>query len=276
MSTAPQLKTSTRYPRLVGSDRVRIGYALVDNCSFEEAVEAILRHTSAGNRPAYVVTPNAQHVVLLEKDERLQEIYENADLVVADGISLVLASRLFGQRIVERVTGVDLFLALCESAEERQISVFLLGGRPGSAELAASRLRRSRPTLKISTYCPPMGFEQDATELERVAKAIRDARPSALFVALGAPKQEYWIHEHGLKLGVNVCIGIGGSLEMVGGIISRAPTWVQRIGFEWLYRLGQEPRRMWKRYLIGSIQFASVISNQLFDTLVSNWSSPPK
>jgi N-acetylglucosaminyldiphosphoundecaprenol N-acetyl-beta-D-mannosaminyltransferase len=242
--------------------RIAVGHALIDNCSLEQVCEAIVTHARNQGEPAHVITPNAQHIVLLEKDPKLQEVYDHAHLVVADGISLLIAARLYGRSLQQRVAGVDLFRALSGHAVEADLRVFLLGGRPGSAELSAAALERDHPGLQYSTYCPPLGFEQSEAGLRQTADAIRAARPDILFVALGAPKQEYWIHEHGLQLSVPVCIGVGGSFEIVGGVVPRAPMWAQNIGCEWLYRLCREPRRMWRRYLIGNLEFAGIILRQ--------------
>jgi N-acetylglucosaminyldiphosphoundecaprenol N-acetyl-beta-D-mannosaminyltransferase len=239
-----------------------VGHALIDNCSLEQVCAAIVTHVHNGGEPAHVITPNAQHIVLLEKDRRLQQVYNHADLVVADGISLLIAARLYGRSLRERIAGVDLFRALCGHAVEADLRVFLLGGRPGSAELSATALERDHPGLQYTTYCPPFGFEQSPAGLKQTADAIRAAQPDILFVALGAPKQEYWIYEHGLQLSVPVCIGVGGSFEIVGGVVPRAPMWAQNIGCEWLYRLCREPRRMWRRYLIGNLEFASIVLRQ--------------
>ena len=255
------------------SVRVPIGRCMVDSCSFEQAQSAILAHASSSGETAYVITPNAQHIVLLNDDIRLREIYRNADLVLPDGISLVFAARMFGHELPERVTGVDLFQSLCAGAAKAKMKVFFLGGRPNSADLCAAHLRQRNPGLDVETYCPPMGFENDPAELENIAKKIRNSGARILFAGLGTPKQEYWIYDHGIHLGVSVCIGIGGSFEMVSGVVKRAPQWVQALACEWLYRLCIEPRRMWRRYLIGNSQFISIILNQrltrmLFSSLV--------
>ena len=264
MSAVPQFAALSHAGtiRAAGTLRVPIGHALVDSCSFQEAHTAILSHSQTGSQTAYVITPNAQHIVLLNSDARLREIYQNADLVVPDGISLLFAARLFGRTLPERVTGVDLFQSLCAGAAEANLKVFFLGGLPGSADLAAARLRQQSPGLKVETYCPPFGFEKDSAELDRIANLIRIAEPQILFVGLGAPKQEYWIFDHCRSLGVNVCMGIGGSFEMVSGVVKRAPNWVRAIGCEWLYRLSLEPKRLWRRYLIGNFQFLSIILKQ--------------
>lgn len=243
--------------------RVGVGYALVDNCSTKEACDAIVDHAKSCGRPAFVITPNAQHIVLLAKDERLRKIYDRADLIVPDGVSLLIAARLYGRSLQERVTGVDIVQALCGLAASERLKVFLLGGRPLSAQRTAEVLKRRFPNLQIDTYCPPLDFEQTTKGLQQVNEAILAARPDILFVAFGAPKQEYWIYEHGLELLVPVCIGVGGTFEIVSGIVPRAPGWVQSFGCEWLYRLCREPRRMWRRYLIGNIEFSLIVLGQL-------------
>jgi N-acetylglucosaminyldiphosphoundecaprenol N-acetyl-beta-D-mannosaminyltransferase len=252
-------RTALRGPNV---RRIGVGRALIDNCSSEQVCASIIAHAQNRGKPAYVITPNAQHIVLLEKDRRLQEVYAHADLVIADGISILIAARLYGRSLHQRIAGVDVFKLLCGYAAETNLHVFLLGGRPGSAELAAAVLKQSHPHLKCTTYCPSFGFEQDATALKETADAITAAQPDILFAALGAPKQEYWIYEHGLQLSVPVCIGVGGSFEIVGGVVPRAPRWTQNIGCEWLYRLCREPRRMWRRYLIGNMEFASIVLRQ--------------
>lgn len=250
--------------------RVGIGHALVDNCSSQQVCESIITHAQRRGQSAYVITPNAQHIVLLEGNRRLREIYASADLIIPDGVSLLLAARVHGRVLQERIAGVDVFQRLCGLAADKGLRVFLLGGRPGSADLAAAQLTRDHPRLKCTTFCPPLGFEQNADGLRAVADAVTAARPHLLFVALGAPKQEYWIHEHGIKLSVPVCIGVGGSFEMVGGVVGRAPAWVQNLGCEWVYRLCQEPRRMWHRYLVGNIQFATIVLRQRMRRVVLN------
>jgi N-acetylglucosaminyldiphosphoundecaprenol N-acetyl-beta-D-mannosaminyltransferase len=242
--------------------RIGVGHALIDNCSAQQVCASIIAHAQNQGKPAYVLTPNAQHIVLLETERRLQQIYDHADLVIPDGVSLLIAARLYGRSLQQRIAGVDLFRALCGLAAEADLHVFLLGGRPGSAELAAINLKSDNPGLRCTTYCPPLGFEQNEEDLQRTADAITAARPDILFVAFGAPKQEYWIYQHGLQLSVPVCIGVGGSFEIVGGIVPRAPMWAQNIGCEWLHRLCREPRRMWRRYLIGNLQFAAIVLRQ--------------
>ncbi|MGA2077574.1 MAG: WecB/TagA/CpsF family glycosyltransferase [Terriglobia bacterium] len=251
-------------PILTLPESVNICHARVHATTLPQAVDLISNYAATLQGPAYVVTPNAQHVVLLERDQHLREIYSHASLVLPDGFSLLLAARLIGKRLKERVTGVDLFKALCRRAAEMGLRVYLLGGQPGSADLAAGKLKAAYPGLTVAgTYCPARGFENDPKQLDATSRMIREANPHILFVGLGVPKQENWIYEHGLKLGVPVCMGIGGSFEMVGGVTPRAPRWMQQLGLEWLFRLAVEPRRLWKRYLIGNVQFMVMVFRQL-------------
>jgi N-acetylglucosaminyldiphosphoundecaprenol N-acetyl-beta-D-mannosaminyltransferase len=232
----------------------------------DEAVSLIAAHATTSTFPAYVVTPNAQHVVLLESDLRFREVYKNASFVVPDGSSLILGAAILGKALKERVPGVELFQNLCANAAKSGLRVFLLGGKPGTAELAANVLKKVYPGLIVSgTCCPPMGFDQDESQLQEVAKVIRACKPQLLFVGLGAPKQENWIYEHGRKLGVPVCIGIGGAFEMVAGFSPRAPKFLREIGLEWVFRLMIEPRRLWRRYLVGNAQFIGIVARQLLD-----------
>src|SRR5262249_20162388 len=259
-------QTGALMPRSEISDRIQIGHVLVHRVSFAEVLGYVLGYAASRQPPMYLVTPNAQHVVLLESDLYFREIYAHAHLVLPDGVSLMFAAKALGKHLHERVTGVDLFQSLCGGAAERGLRVFLLGGRPESALRAADRLKETYPTLQVAgTLCPPLDFEENPLQLQEITAVIREAAPHLLFVALGAPKQEYFIYEQGRKLGVPVCMGIGGAFEMVSGVASRAPKWLQTLGLEWLFRLLKEPRRLWKRYLIGNAQFIAIIAKQLLN-----------
>lgn len=250
-------------PGTAGPARVMLAGVAIDSCTMAQAVELVAARVRAGGPPGYVVTPNAQHLVLLQDDAQFRALYAAAMLSVADGMPLVWASRLFGTPLPERVNGTDLFVALCASAAESGHRVFLFGGRPGAAEAAAAELRRRFPALIVAgTCCPPYGFESDEAELRRLDQVVGSARPELLFVGLGAPKQERWIAAHAVPLGVPVSLGIGVSFEFIGGLVSRAPAWMQRMGLEWLYRLLSEPRRLWRRYVFGNARFIGLMARQ--------------
>src|ERR1700760_3420138 len=143
MQSEPVLCPSVR-------NRVGVGHALIDDCSFDQACESIVAHARRGGRPSFITTANAQHIVLLENDKRLRDIYNRADLIVADGYSLLLAARIAGSPLRERVTGVDSFQSLCGMAAHHGLHVFLLGGRPNAANLAAEALKKRSPSLRVT------------------------------------------------------------------------------------------------------------------------------
>lgn len=247
------------------SDKVNIAGIQVDKYSFEEVVERITNHALVKGQPEYVVTPNAQHIVSLQQDTLFQDIYRKAFLAVPDGVSLLWSAKFLQTPLKGRVNGTDLFETLCAEAAEKGLKVFLLGGRPGAADNAKSILQLRHGNLNIvGTYCPPYGFESQPEELAAINSHIQAAAPDILFVGLGAPKQEYWIYNNYLDLGVPVSVGIGVSFELVANMVQRAPVWMQKWGLEWLFRIFVEPKRLWKRYIIGNPQFMWLVVKQRF------------
>ncbi len=226
---------------------------------FDEVVDLLLT-LAQGHRSSYAVTANVDHVVRFARNPALHHLYKQASLVVADGMPLIWASRLLGKPLPERVAGSDLFPALCAKAAEHSLSVFLLGGAPGTARRAAQILQTQHPQLRVvGTYCPDYGFEKDPAQTSRIVDVVRTARPDVLFVGLGSPKQETWIVDNMTACQAVLSIGVGISFSFVCGEIARAPLWMRRAGLEWLHRLLQEPRRLWKRYLIEDLEFFRLV-----------------
>lgn len=244
-------------------ERVCIDRVLLDPVTMNEAVDRVSSMLEEPReRAAHVVTMNAQFVEIAHQEERFAKLMCRADLSVADGLSLVWASRCLGRLVPERVAGADLMVRLCEAAAMRGKTVYFLGGSPGAASRAASRLTQDLPHLSVvGVDCPPTGFFDNPDECLRVADRIESARPDLLFVGLGAPKQEYWIERHA-HLPAKVMMGIGGSFEFIAGFRKRAPLVVQKMGFEWFWRLCLEPRRLWRRYLVGNSIFLFVVFRQ--------------
>jgi N-acetylglucosaminyldiphosphoundecaprenol N-acetyl-beta-D-mannosaminyltransferase len=257
------LTASTAIP--IPCQNVTIAGVSIDALDFDAVVDAIAQRAQSGGAPGYVVTPNAHHVVLYQRDTLLRQIYRDAFLVVPDGVPLLWAATLVGTPLRGRVNGTDLTEALCARAARDGLRVFLLGGRDGAADAAAEHLTMKYPGLSIcGTYCPPMGFENDPEENAKIHATVAAARPHLLFVGLGAPKQEYWMHRNLAQLGVPMAVGIGVSFELLGGFVPRAPVWMQRSGLEWLHRLVNEPNRLWKRYIFGNATFCWLVIRQLF------------
>ncbi len=236
----------------------------IDSLNISETLDRIEQMVQVGRlsgRTHQVATVNADFVVQAQFDPELRYLLQNADLLTADGMPLVWGARALGVTLSGRVTGADLVPALAHRAEKRGISIFFLGGEPGVAAQAAALLKKEHPKLRVAgVHSPPFNpiLEMDTSFLEE----IRSARPDILLVAFGNPKQEKWIGMHGRSLGVPVMIGVGGSLDFVSGHFHRAPKWMQQSGFEWLFRLLQEPRRLFRRYAIDLAIFASFFLRQ--------------
>jgi N-acetylglucosaminyldiphosphoundecaprenol N-acetyl-beta-D-mannosaminyltransferase len=212
-----------------------------------------------GNACRYVVTPNVDHVVMFPRRPELRAAYAAASLVLADGAPLVVASRLLGQRLPERVAGSDLVPRLFDAASE-PLRVFLLGAAPGVAELAAERIGAQWPAVRVvGTYSPPPGFEHVAAENNRVLAAVADAAPDLLIVGLGAPKQELWVHRFHGELRAKVALCAGATIDFLAGSQRRSPVWMRRAGLEWLHRFASEPRRLAGRYARDAWEFPQLL-----------------
>lgn len=232
--------------------RVSLFGAAIDPLRMPEAVSVLLGWLAVDGEPAcrFVVTPNVDHTVLLQHHEGLQAAYQDAALILADGWPVVAASRLLGRPLPERVPGSDLVPALFDAVPvSRPITVYLLGAAPGVGERAAVCIGRRWPAVKVvGTYSPPLGFEKDDAENERIIARINAARPDVLVLGLGAPKQELWAHRFHARLQVRVALCVGATIDFLAGEKRRAPAWVQRAGLEWAHRMLSEPRRLAKRY----------------------------
>lgn len=238
----------------------------VDNLDMDGALAEIER-LMAGGGPALVVTPNVQHINLVHKDPEFRAAYAKAALVLPDSVPLVWLSRLLGFRLKARVAGSDLLPAFCPLAAAKSYRLFLLGSRPGVAARAAKILERSHPGLNVAgVYSPAWDFEKDPRACGRTVEAVRAARPDVLFVGLGSPKGETWASKHLDDLEIPVTICVGAAFDFITGRMRRAPRWVQRAGFEWFFRLIQEPRRMWRRYILGNAEFLVFLVRWIFES----------
>jgi len=216
----------------------------VDNINMKQAVEQVISFLSTESFHA-VYTPNAEIMMASHRDPSLKKILCEADMLVADGAGVVLASKILGLGLPERVAGFDLVKNLFSYQGNKKIRFFLFGGKPGVAEEAGRRLLAEYSNVEIAG-CRNGYF--DKTNENEIIDQINSSTVDILLVALGAPKQEFWIHEHKSLLKVKVCMGVGGSLDIISGNANRAPEFFQKYGLEWLYRLYKEPWRF-KRML---------------------------
>jgi N-acetylglucosaminyldiphosphoundecaprenol N-acetyl-beta-D-mannosaminyltransferase len=228
----------------------------LDAVRMHEAVEQLLAWvTRPDGRCHYVVTPNVDHAVMFQERADLRRAYADASLVLADGFPVLVAARILRRGIPERVPGSDLVPALfetvtCDMNAVAGLRVFLLGAAPGVADVAAGKITTRWPAVSVvGTYSPPLGFEKDTAENERILKRIASAKPDVLVIGLGAPKQELWAHAHRDRIAAPVALCVGATIDFLAGEKPRAPMWMRRVGLEWLHRLVSEPRRLARRYL---------------------------
>ena len=231
----------------------------IDNLTMQETLQAIDQLIQEdGNY--YVVTPNVDHIVQLETDKELQDVYANAALILTDGKPLLWIAKLYGTQIKEKISGSDLFPLLCDMAAKKKYKMFFLGAAEGVAAKAAENLKKRYSGLQVAgTYSPPYGFEKDALEIKKIAEMIKEAQPQILIVGLGCPKQEKFIWNNREYLNVPVSLGLGASFDFEAGNIKRAPRWMQKCGFEWLFRITQDPKRLFKRYIIDDMKIIKLI-----------------
>lgn len=253
----------------MSNSRIDICNIIIDNISMEESIQRVAEFILSKNY-SYIVTPNIDHIVRLQKDAYFKKIYDGASLVLADGVPILWAARFLSAPLKEKISGSDLFPKLCEASAKNGWKVFFLGGGEGAAENAADVLKTQYPLLQVvGTYCPPLGFDDDENKNRIIINMIKDVKADILFVGLGSPKQEKWIYKYKDQYQVPVSIGVGVSFEFVAGVVKRAPKWMQKIGLEWFWRLIMEPKRLWKRYLIDDPVFFWLVLKQKLKTLRS-------
>lgn len=238
--------------------RIKFMNTDIDNLTMAETLNEIDKLIQKKNC-SYVVTPNVDHIVRLEKDEELQKVYKNASLILTDGKPLIWISKWYKTPIKEKISGSDLFPRVCQLAANKNYTMYLLGAAEGVADTAAKNLMKKYPELNIvGTYSPPFGFEKSKQEMNKIKTQIQDVHPDILIVGLGCPKQEKFMYYHCKELGVPISFGLGASIDFEAGNIKRAPKWMSNHGLEWLYRFSKEPKRLFKRYFVDDLKIIQV------------------
>ncbi|MDG4594371.1 MAG: WecB/TagA/CpsF family glycosyltransferase [Candidatus Contendobacter sp.] len=245
----------------------------IDDLTLESAVQQTLALADAwrrDGRPRQIATVNVDFLTNAlgwtswapPRHPELLDILRRADRVTADGMPVVWLARILGTPLSGRVTGADLVPALASAMARTGHRLFLLGGRGDIGQQAADQLRRQNPGLQIAgVYSPFVHTEGEAalnaeTDDVEIVERINRAAPDVLLVGFGNPKQELWFHRNRHQLKAGVSIGIGGTFEFIVGRVARAPEWMQRSGLEWIYRITQDPGRLWKRYAVGLLKLA--------------------
>jgi N-acetylglucosaminyldiphosphoundecaprenol N-acetyl-beta-D-mannosaminyltransferase len=235
----------------VALPRINLFDIAIDNVTLDQAVETIVQRLD-GETATQVSFVNADCVNIACRNREYLKALQQSDLVFADGIGVRVAGEVLGQPVRDNVNGTDLFPLLAKALENTGKRIYLLGGQPGVAEGVARWLAANFPGVEVA------GFHHGYFTSDKEAEVIEEIRASGadlVLVAFGAPRQELWVRRNLHKLGAKVVIGVGGLLDFFSGRIPRAPRWVRKLGMEWGYRLWREPKRLWRRYLIGNVVF---------------------
>lgn len=216
--------------------------------------EEILNHIDyciKRRTPCQIVGINVDQALRAIEDEYSHKIFDDAEIVFTDGKPIMWMSKWLKRPIIEKVSGPDLMLLLCERAAEKNYKIFLFGAGPGVAAQAAKNLERDFPGLQcVGTYSPPFGFEKNPEEMNKIINMLKESGADQLFVGMGSPKQDIFIYENIKKYGIPVSYSMGAALDFLGGGAKRAPKWMSDHGLEWFYRFLQNPKRLYKRYFV--------------------------
>ncbi len=241
--------------------RIKILNSTIDNLSMQETLALVQEKIKAGEQLHHVVV-NAGKVVSMQKDSELRQSVNHSDIINADGQAVVWASRFLGKPLKERVAGIDLMANLVEMAHKNNYKIFLFGAKEDVVKTVVEKYSEIYSPNIIAGY--RNGYFSPSEEKE-IAQQIADSGTQMLFVAISSPiKENFLFNYRDILKNVNLIMGVGGSFDVVAGKTKRAPTWMQKAGLEWFYRFAQEPRRMWKRYLVGNSKFIYLVLRERF------------
>lgn len=227
----------------------------IDSIKLEQVLELFKKWLDEKVSLHYIVTPNADHMVQLEKNKDFRKIYDDADLILPDGAPLMWIAESLGNPLLEKIPGSDLLPVVCKMANENGYRVFILGGQEGVAKKAAEKLKEQYSKLQIAGfYSPDMNIEKDEKQQRKIVELINESKTDILVVALGAPKQEKFIYKYKDKLKVSLALPIGAAVDFAAETVNRAPKWMRKNGLEWFYRFMQEPGRLFRRYFIDDMK----------------------
>ena len=244
-------------------NRIELLNCPMDVASMGETVQRI-DDAVAVNRFTQHVVVNVAKIVNMQKDPQLAASVRECDIINIDGMGVVLGARILGHDVPERVAGIDLFHELLRMSARKGYSVYLLGARDDVVSEAARRVKTLYPDLKLAGYHHGYFWDDE----EAMVNKVRASGAQLLFVAITSPKKENFINRWREQLGVTFVMGVGGTFDVVAGKVKRAPIWMQKSGLEWLFRVIQEPRRMWKRYLVTNSKFAWMLLNEKLKQLL--------
>lgn len=240
-------------------EKIQLLNVFADNLTEIEFLDQV-EHKMKKNTPFYVLFVNVDVLIKAENNKYLKKIICNADYTLIDGMPLIWISKLYKKPFKHKISGSDVTPKLCELAAQNSWKIFLLGGAPGVPEKAAKKLVKKYSHLSVvGTYSPPLGFENNKNEIEKINHKIKKSKADIVIVCLGCPKQEIYVYNNLKECGAKMCICAGGTIDFLAGTIRRCPRWVSLIGFEWFFRFLMEPKRMFKRYFIDDMKIFKMI-----------------
>lgn len=226
----------------------------IDNLTLSEAINEI-DLLIMNKKKEYIVTPNVDHIVKLEHNKEFRKAYEDAGLILVDGTPLMWISKWYKTPLKEKITGPRLTDGVIALAADKDYSVFFLGGKDGVALKAAQNARTKYSNVRtVGSYSPKFGFENDQNEIDNIISIINQAKPDVLICGIGSPKTEIFLSRFINQMDIHVALSVGAAIDFLAGNVSRCPEWINRIGFEWLYRFYKEPRRMFRRYFVDDVE----------------------
>ncbi|MGE5329833.1 MAG: WecB/TagA/CpsF family glycosyltransferase [Deltaproteobacteria bacterium] len=240
-------------------NRVKIMGSYIDALNMEESLKRI-KEIILERKPVQHVVVNAAKIVMMNSNPKLRDIVNSCGMINADGQPVVWASKILGKPLPERVAGADLMLRIIKMAYKNDFSIYFFGARQEVVENVVEKFREQYPGLKVAGF--RNGYFKPE-ENQKIIDNIRDSNADILFLGFSSPMKEYWLSENLEELKVPFCMGVGGAFDVAAGVTKRAPVWMQKNGLEWLYRFIQEPKRMWKRYLVGNTKFILLLFKKL-------------
>lgn len=246
------------------TERITLLGCPIDNLSLEETVSHIEEFIKSG-KPHQYIAINADKIVKMRKDPEFRDILFKSDLNIVDGQPLMWVSRLFGKPVKQRYGGLDIIDAFAAVSEKKGYGIYFLGAREEIVSDVVKKYKDLFPGLKISGW--RNGYWK-ADEEGEVVEDIISSRPDVLFFAMGSPRKEVFLRKYIDKMGIPFVMGVGGAFDIIAGKTKRAPLWMQKMGIEWMFRVLQEPGRLWKRYLIGNSIFIWLVLKELIKVKV--------
>lgn len=231
----------------------------IDNVTTQEAVHFIDECVNT-NKHIFVVTPNVDHIVKLQKDKKFLQAYKKAGLVAVDGTPIMAVAKLYKTPLKEKITGPVLTENVVKMASDNSYSVFFLGAGEGVGEVAARNLLEKYPGFRyVGYYSPPFGFEKNENERNHIIEVINRSGAQIVIAGMGSPKTEIFLSEIYDQLDCNVSLSVGAAIDFFAGTVKRCPEWINKIGMEWFYRFVKEPKRMFKRYFVDDMAFFGLV-----------------